>query len=322
MQLILLSLPQVNTFKIIYMKIKNILCVCFVIATTKVIAQGALTVTSQAGITTSGTSTITLLNTKLTNNGVINDANGTLQYIGNATTANSTIEGTGTNTLNNLTVHKSSNAVQLDSDIAVSGNLNLTSGGVLLNNGNINLGSTGQIVNENETNNISGTGGNITTNVNLNAPTNSNPGNLGATITSTSNLGMTSITRTHSQQTTSEGSSMLRTYTIAPTNNTGLNATLTFAYLDKELNSNIEADLYIWESTDNGITWVQIESTVDTNANTLTLKNIDAFTQYTARSASPLGIESISAPDTFSIYKAKEQLHFNTKPCYAKYSHL
>ncbi|WP_162182442.1 T9SS sorting signal type C domain-containing protein [Lacinutrix jangbogonensis] len=271
-------------------------------------AQSELNIGSGAFITTTGASTLTLDNAKLVNNGTLTDANGTLQFKGNQATANTTVSGTGTNTLNNLTVNKSSNALQLDSNIAVSGTLNLQSGGVELNNSNVNLGTTGQLQNENETNYVSGATGNIVATSTLNAPTNSNPGNLGASITSSSNLGITTITRAHNIETVQD-QSIKRNYTITPTNNTGLNATLTFNYLETELNANTESGLFIWESTNGGTTWTQFTSTLDAANNTITLTGVNSFGKYTADTANTLSVTSLDANQTFSLYKTNNQLN-------------
>jgi hypothetical protein len=276
-----------------------------------VLAQGALTLPSGASITTVGTSTITLNNAKLNNGGTFTDAAGTLLYTGDATASNSTIEGAGTTNLNHVTINKSSNNVQLNKNIAVKGNLTLSAGGIVLNNGTIDLGTTGKLQNENETNHISGTGGTIQAKADLNAPTAANPGSLGAVITSTSNLGNTTIVRSHAGQ-TAEGSSILRNYTITPTNNTGLDATLVFNYLDAELNSNVETNFVLWQSTDNGNTWTATTSTLDATNNTITLTGIDSFGNYTADTPSTLDVATIESVDTFSLYNEQEEIHLNS----------
>src|SRR5216684_2662093 len=48
-----------------------------------------------------------------------------------------------------------------------------------------------------------------------------------------------------------------RTFLIQPQNNTALNATLRFYYLDAELNGDNASTLSLWKSSD-GITWMQI----------------------------------------------------------------
>lgn len=85
-----------------------------------------------------------------------------------------------------------------------------------------------------------------------------NIGNLGAALTSSANLGNVSISRSQ-QPAANPGSSSLqgiqRTYLIQPQNNSALNATLRFYYLDEELNGKDPATLTLWKSND-GITWL------------------------------------------------------------------
>lgn len=290
-------------------KYKVLFCLVFISSLSY--TQSELHLTSGSSITTSGASTITLNNVRLVNNGTITDSNGTLQIRGAQTTANTTISGTGTNTFNNFVINKSSNGVQLNSNIAVTANLNLLSGGLVLNSGSVNLGTTGVLQNETETNTITGTGGNIVAIGTLNAPTNSNPGNLGAIISSSANLGATTVTRAHNPI-TNNTPGINRNYTITPTNNTGLNATLRFNYLDSELNGNTEANLRIWESLDNGITWAQTSSTINPTANYLDLTNINAFGKYTANNMDAvLSIDTFDIANNLSVYKTAGGIQIN-----------
>jgi hypothetical protein len=90
----------------------------------------------------------------------------------------------------------------------------------------------------------------------LNAPNSVNPGNLGAIISSSQNLGTVTIKRGHTSQINGSGggNSILRYYDIEPANNTGLNATLRFSYFDAELNTLDENSLVLWKSV-NTQTW-------------------------------------------------------------------
>ena len=236
-------------------------------------------VSAGGSVTTRGSSVITLSNTKFTNNGTFAGTSGTVQIIGSNSNSNTAIEGTGTTTFNNLTINKSSNNAQLNQNVAVTGNLTLTSGGVMLNSGNINFGSTGSLQNETETNRVFGTGGYLQTTVNLNAPNATNPANLGAIITSTANLGSTIIKRAHSSFTLN-GNGINRSFDITPTNNTGLDATLKFNYLDAELNGNSEANLALWKSTNAGTNWTALASTSNATSNFVQSTGIPSFALF------------------------------------------
>jgi Secretion system C-terminal sorting domain len=259
-------------------------------------AQNDLFVSSGVTFKIDGTTTVTLADTKLTNNGTVEATTGsTLLVTGTATTANSSIVGTGTTTLAHLTIDKSSNDAQIDQNLSVSGDLTLTTGNLKLNAGNITFTGSGQIVGETNAKRIYGTGGELITTLALNAPTDVNPANLGATITSTADLGSTTIKRGHTVHTAVGGSSIARYYDINPTTNTGLNATLKFFYNDSELNGNAEANLNLWRSTNAGANWTNRgKSTSNTTDNFITLSQIDAFSRWTAAAGSVLPVELLS----------------------------
>lgn len=250
-------------------------------------AQSTFHVSAGATVTTKGNSVITLNNTKFSNNGAFAGTSGTVQITGNGSNTNTTIAGTGTTTFNNLIINKTANNAQLNQNIAVTGNITLTSGGVSLSSGNIDFGSTGSLLNETETNRIFGTGGYLQATAVLNAPNNSNPANLGAIITSTANLGSTVIKRTHSPFVLN-GNGINRSFDITPTNNTGLNATVKFNYLDAELNGNTEANLALWKSTNAGTSFIDLSSTNDATNNFIQSMGISSLALFSVGTTAPL----------------------------------
>jgi hypothetical protein len=127
-----------------------------------------------------------------------------------------------------------------------------------------------------------GTSGSIATTRNLSNISAVNVAGLGATLTTTANMGNTVITRGHTNQSWGEKNSVLRYYDIVPTNNTGLNATLVFSYNDAELNSLTESKLFLYKSTNGGTTFSCEGGTVSTPANTITLSGIGAFSRWMA----------------------------------------
>jgi hypothetical protein len=162
------------------------------------------------------------------------------------------IDGTTLPLFSNLEVNKTGSAkIILQRSIEIRQTLSFMSGLVELNNFSIDLSTTGQLIGEGENTRIIGANGGYIQIVNtLNAPNNVNPGNLGAIITSSQNLGSVTIKRGHKSQTNGSGggNSILRYYDIDPTNNTGLNATLRFNYLDAELTTLDENSLVLWKS--------------------------------------------------------------------------
>ena len=176
----------------------------------------------------------------------------------------------GSPTVENLVVGSSVSST-LTSGLNVNGNLILESK-LDLNGQTITLGSSGHL--EELSGNISGATGSITTTRTLNNISAENVGGLGAVITTPANMGSTVITRTHSEYTKNSNNSILRAYSITPTNNTGLNATLVFNYSDSELNGLTEGDLVLFNSTDGGTNWTLENGTVNTTNNTITLTGI------------------------------------------------
>ncbi len=160
----------------------------------------------------------------------------------------------------------------------VDGNLILESD-IDLNGQTIALGSSAYIIED--TGRVYGSSGSITTTRNL-SNIDENVAGLGAEITTSANLGSTTITRTHAAN--SDPASIERRYSISPTTNTGLNATLAFHYNENELNGLTESYLQLFRSTDGGSNWTDSDGSVNTFVNTITLSGIDAFSLWTAMS--------------------------------------
>jgi len=279
---------------------KNIITLwALVLSLTSVYAQSSLYIGSNTQIYTAGSSVLTLNNCRLLVDGNTAIFSGDAHIRGNASNANAAIDATngGGIYFQNLTIDKSSNDVQLNTSIDVEGTLSFVSGGIELTSSNsiVNLQSTGILQNETEANRIYGTGGYVLTFANLNAPTAVNAGNVGAELSSTENLGMTEIRRSHDAY-TGAASSILRSYSITPTNNVGLNATLRFHYFDAELNGNDENTMMLWRSTDAGLSWTELENntTRDISANWVQRTGIEAFSSWTSANPGFLPVEWLS----------------------------
>lgn len=223
-------------------------------------AQGVLHISNGASIHSTAGSTMTLHNTKLSNQGTVQLYESTLHFTGTTPKAMQTLEGTGYTMLGYMKVNKPTEDVQLHKSISVSRVLSLTSGGIELVSGNIELGNSGELQNETATSRIYGTGGEIKSAQALGIPNALNPANLGAILTSSISLGNTQIYRGHQSMTVNGQNSALRYFKIAPANNMNLNATLRFQYFDQELNGVNESDMQLWYSLDNGNTWIQTKA--------------------------------------------------------------
>jgi len=228
---------------------------------------GQLTISSGTQWINNGNTTIVLQNIDLVNNGSLSAGTGSFKFTG---TQNSTISGSSMPLFSILEISKTNNAkVLLGRNISVGSSINFISGQLDLNNNNILMASAANISGESENNRIIGpTGGFVEITQNMNAPASVNAGNLGATISSSANLGSVTIRRGHLPQIgTGLITGIQRYYSILPQNNGNLNATLRLRYFDSELNSQNENVLVIYKSDDNGVNWNNMSQTTrNTNA--------------------------------------------------------
>lgn len=214
-------------------------------------------------------------------------------------TGNSVISG-NVITFSDLTMNKATalQELSLQSNMNVSGNLTMTSGDINLNGNVLDLGANGTLVNETAPNRVYGATGTITAVRNLNAPTAENVAGLGAELTSSSNLGATTVTRGNDQKVSASGYGLNRHFLISPANNTSLNATLKFNYFDDEvstlLGTIIESELDLWRF--DGTDWVAQFAVLDAAGNFLTKTGIPSFSPWTAGSQTnnPLPVTLLS----------------------------
>jgi len=188
---------------------------------------------------------------------------------------------TGSNTFYNLTINKPWGYLSLAANQTISNELSMVSGNINLNGFDITLTDNGALIGESADSYIYGSGGLVKKTIDLNAPSAVNPGNLGVSITSSSDLGLTTIQRGHTAQQDIYGEvSILRYYDISPANNSGLDATVRFSYLDHELNGSVEANLFPYRF--DGTNWeVHLVSARDASANWVETENVDAFSKWT-----------------------------------------
>ena len=220
-----------------------------------------LNVGSTAHWVTTGNATIVVSDMNLVNDGTIEAGTGSFKFTG---TQNATISGTSVPSFYIVELATTNNArVLLNRNINVGSSIIFISGQLDLNGNNILLSTGANISGETELNRITGpNGGFVEITQNLNSPNGSNPGNLGAFITSSSNLGSVTIRRGHTPQNgTGLANSINRYYDIIPTNNSDLNATLRLKYLDAELNDQTETGLVIYQSIDGGAKWNNLSQT-------------------------------------------------------------
>ncbi len=223
-------------------------------------AQNSFFIQPGAEVTLTGNAAITLQNMNFINNGTFTAGNGTVNMTGNTT---STIDGTNAINMFNLIIGNTG-GVNLDRNIGVSNQLEMVTGLLNVKNFTVDMGANGTVITESETARVTddaGNTGNATTTRNLSsALANVNPGNLGVEFVSSPALGNTTITRFGAAFLFNGNSTGLirRYYNIQPANNTALNATVRFYYLDAELNGVNESAAVMWKSINNGASWTQI----------------------------------------------------------------
>jgi hypothetical protein len=267
-------------------------------------AQNTFQIPSGTTVKLTGAVYIVLSDINLVNNSTLVQASGdgNIKFTGSTDV---TFSGSGTTTIDQLLLAKGSGAkINLQTNIAIISGLDFSGGLLNLGSNIIDMGTTALITNESELSYAYSAGsGYIQSTANLNAPSSVNPGSLGAIFTSASNMGNTVIRRSFvsSVNSVGGGSSILRKYTISPTNNTSLNATFRFEYLDAELNGLDENSLVFWKSPDN-IHWTaQGFTSNNTVTNYVELTGITDFSSWTL--STPLN----ALPVVFGNIKAFEQ---------------
>ena len=225
-----------------------------------------------------GNPTIVLQDMNLINNGLFSSGTGTVKFTG---FQNSTISGSSPISLYMMDIAKTNSAkVMLNHDIGIDLAVNFVSGQLDLNGNNISLSASGYISGETELNRITGNnGGYIEIGQNIGTPNMANPGNLGAFISSTANIGVVTVRRGHTPQNGAGlPNSINRYYALVPSNNTNLNATLRLKYFDAELNGQTETGLVMYQSNDAGGNWNNLSQTSrSANSNYVEKTGINSF---------------------------------------------
>jgi hypothetical protein len=205
--------------------------------------QAQLKINSGALLYNNG-ATLTLNDLNLDNSGTFDQSANSVVYFTGAN--ESVIKSGGLTTLYNITINKKAGSkILLDNNIKVKGAITFQNGMLDLGNNNLELVyPSGMLVNESEKSRIvTGEQGEVFITQSLSSPLAANPGNVGAVITSSQNMGLTTIRRGHKTDSINGQISIARYYKIVPANNVDLNATLRFHYLDAELNHLAESSL-------------------------------------------------------------------------------
>ena len=270
--------------------------------TMQLLAQGTFNISPGTIIKTNINTYVVFNDVNLVNNGSLQALASTVKFAG---TSDESISGSGTTTIDSLKIAKGSTAnLNLQANLNIGTSINFVSGLINLGDNVIDLGIGGMLLNESEASRAYTTGsGYIQSTQTLNAPSSANPGNLGAIITSAANMGSTVVRRSDTAVAGIPSSSILRNFTITPTNDAGLNATYRFQYLNAELNGQDASMLDLWKSTGSG-TWVDSGATTRNPINKYVEKTgINDFSTWT------LAIHNTVLPVTLSSFNAHKSVN-------------
>ena len=258
---------------------------------------GTLKIGSANGITVSDT----LGNVKMSGARTYSE-NANYEYKGN------TVQSLGDGLPNNVSGFgvNNSNGIVLDRNLSVSSSVNIINGDLDLNGNEVTLGSNA-LLSETPGNTVTGNSGKITITKDINAPTGDNVGGLGAMLTTSVNLGITTIDRIHSAASGAGNEGIFRQYIISPANNSGLNATLRLYYDESELNGIPEDKLEQYKSPDGANdNWFPQGGTVNTTDNYVEKTGISDFSYWTLADVdNPLPVEIIEnqIPTVFALHQ-------------------
>lgn len=253
-----------------------------------VCAQG-IHITTGANMVMNGNIKLVLNNAGLITNGEF-EAGQSCVILNGTGSAQSWLGGSAAASFYRIIMNRQAD-VMLQGNITINDTLSMIKGNLQLNNYTLNL--NGFLKGESNKSSVTGTsGGVVRTTAKLKAPHAVNPGNIGVEITSLANLGTTVIVRRHVQQTLTNGAqSIQRYFQISPVNNSQLNATLRFFYLDKELAGTNDSALMLWKGADLGNYWLlNGRDSIDVTANYVVKTGIDHFTRYTLGPETATGV--------------------------------
>ena len=250
-------------------------------------AQNTVKIQAGAILKITGDELVSLQDLNLDNDGVINlsPGDGTIRFSGSQ---NNTITGNSAPTFDILDIAKTGGGkLSLGRNINIRSSINFISGLIDLNNYNILLQSNALLSSESESSHITGSnGGYVEISKTLNSPSAANPGNLGAVISSSQNMGNTVNRQGHKFQMngSGNGTTVFRYFDIIPANNSSLNAIFRFKYLDAELNALDENTLVLWKSSDTLVWFSQGYTTRDIAGNYVEKTGIPDFSRWTLSS--------------------------------------
>jgi hypothetical protein len=280
------------------------------------LCRAQLLIQSGAGFYPTGSVNIVLQDMDMINNGSITATLGNETFVFSGNSSNS-ISGTAHTVFKNLKINKTAGqTLTLNRNVQIGNAVMMVSGNIDIGVYILGLAEGAALSGESDVSKImsSSPSGYLYYNSVLNAPNNQEPGKLGLVITSQANIGSTTIRRHHIAQPIGSGqSSISRYYEVFPTNNSGLNATLKFKYLDSELNGLNESTLTLWKQEGASAYTDQGAESRDVNTNFVQKSGINSFSNWTlATSSGPLPVRLITFTAK-SMEKNSIQLDWETE---------
>jgi hypothetical protein len=217
-------------------------------------SNGQLVTMPGSFVTADTTSTIVLNNIGVTNHAAAGKFENVFRLTGDGEIR---FGGSEPMRFNKIVLEKSNNSkLVLTQDITLEKSLLFNAGIIDLNGRTIKLEPQAILLNENRSSRITGPrGGFVSIDVNVTSSA-ANPGNLGATISSSGAIGDVTVKRGHKAQSgISMDQSIERYYDIEFANKNLSQARLSFDHFDVELNGQEETRIKVYKSDDQGFHW-------------------------------------------------------------------
>lgn len=194
--------------------------------------------------------------------------------------------------------------VVLDHNLTVNETLHTLLGDLDLSGNTISLGGNAMLI-ETQGNTVTGSAGKIKITKNVTSPSGLNVGGLGVSISSSANLGNTTIERTHFPAAGQGNQGIERVFNIVPENNSELNATVRFYYDETELNGISENNLIVFKSPDGtNNSWFSMGGIVNSAENYVEVSGLNDFSFWTLADINaplPVKDEENTNPSSFSL---------------------
>jgi hypothetical protein len=185
----------------------------------------------------------------------------------------------------------------LNQAINVTQRINFESGKLDLNGAGLFMQRDALLTNENELSRLIGPfGGYVTIDAELNAPVAANPGNLGAFITSATDLNTVHIVRGHQVQNLTDSTQGIgRWFEISGPDSGAINAVLRFNYFDAESEGFPNDSLTLWQTADS-IHWTDIGYTTrDATQKYVEKQGLNTLSRFTLARGGPTPILALNS---------------------------